>query len=466
VEAREYVLRLAGDWKLESFIPELVRVAESEKETNAMRLAAFDALRAIGGDSVKSRMKTLSESEQDTWGRQHAIQTWASLDLNAASGAAVSLLTKMKEKEAEEFWKSLLTIKDSGAALAKALPKSGLPVPMAKAGLRVARSAGKNEPDLVWALTRGANLEEDSQTLTAAELRDLSRKSLESGDPARGELIFRRKDISCMSCHAIGGVGGKVGPDLTSIGASAQMDYLIESVLYPNRKIKEGYHTVIVETKDGEEYSGVLATENSDKVVLRDASGKDREVLKKDIKNRSTGGSIMPSGLVDALTPAERMDLYRFLSELGKPGPFDAAKSRVARAWKLMPQTLDLAQFGDDKVLGTKLSDSKWESAVGLVDGRLLKQELSSRIADVESRDPRAIYAATQFEVAKSGPIDLKIEGPAHAQLWVDGKPAGTGSELQPKVESGKHVAILKLDSKNLPDSLRLRSDDVTFLAE
>ena len=48
-----------------------------------------------------------------------------------------------------------------------------------------------------------------------------------------------------------GGAGGKIGPDLTSIGASAPPDYLVESLLYPNAKIKEGYHSVLIATKDG-----------------------------------------------------------------------------------------------------------------------------------------------------------------------------------------------------------------------
>ena len=53
------------------------------------------------------------------------------------------------------------------------------------------------------------------------------------------------------------GVWGQVGPDLTSIGASAPTDYLVESFAHmPNAKIKEGYHSVIVETRDEAEYSG------------------------------------------------------------------------------------------------------------------------------------------------------------------------------------------------------------------
>src|SRR5437016_14568014 len=123
--------------------------------------------------------------------------------------------------------------------------------------------------------------------LSEAELKQLAGTVMAEGDPARGETVFRRKELSCVTCHAIGGVGGKVGPDLTSIGASAQVDYLIESVLYPNRKIKEGYHSVIVETKDGLEFSGVLAREDSEQILMRDATDKETANAKNKITKRT-----------------------------------------------------------------------------------------------------------------------------------------------------------------------------------
>ena len=56
-------------------------------------------------------------------------------------------------------------------------------------------------------------------------------------------------DLGCVNCHAIGGAGGQVGPDLVSIGASAPVDYLVESILQPNKAIKEGYHSLVVEAR-------------------------------------------------------------------------------------------------------------------------------------------------------------------------------------------------------------------------
>lgn len=58
--------------------------------------------------------------------------------------------------------------------------------------------------------------------------------------------------------HAIGGAGGLLGPDLSSIGGSAQVALLVESILQPGEGgEEEGYHSIIVETSDSETFSGV-----------------------------------------------------------------------------------------------------------------------------------------------------------------------------------------------------------------
>jgi putative heme-binding domain-containing protein len=458
-------LRLVGSWKLEGFIPRLIAFARSNTGSSGLRQAAFDALREIGGKGAISALEPLTSQEQPLAVRRQAVLTLAALDLEEATRPATEILIGMtNESSARDFWRMLLSIKGAGSSMARALPKTGLPPAMAKAGLRAAREGGRNEPDLVWALTRGADLEGEAQTLSAAELMELAGRVVKEGDAARGEAIFRRKELGCVTCHAIGGVGGKVGPDLTSIGASAQVDYLIESVLYPNRKIKEGYHSVIVETKDGMDLSGVLVSENSDEIVLRDATGKDTAIAKNNIQNRTTGNSLMPGGVVDALNPAERLDLYRFLSELGKPGEYDASKPNVARGWKLFVQTLDVTQFRDEKVLKTDLADSKWISAHSLVDGRLLKDELAASMEGLTWRDPQAVFAAARFQVAKSGRVNFRVLGITEASAWVDGKACSINSDFQTELEAGTHTLYVKLNAKNLPESIRVESPEAAFL--
>ena len=462
---QELSIQLIGGWKLDKFIPQLIGIAGGKSTPSAVRQAAFDALREIGGEEVLLGLEPLTVKGNESAVRRQAVLALAALDSPKAAQWAVEVLLEMSnEAEATDFWRSLLTIKALTPGLARALPKTGLPANMAKAGLRVAREGGRNEPDLVWALTRGTALEDEAQMLSDVEIKQLADTVGKEGDPARGETIFRRKELACVTCHAIGGVGGKVGPDLTSIGASAPVDYLIESVLYPNRKIKEGYQSVIVETKDGSEFSGVLAREDGGQLVLRDVTDKEIVIPKNKIEKRSTGNSLMPSGLVDALNPGDRLDLYRFLSELGKPGPFDAAKGNVARAWKLLVQTVAVAQFGDEKILNTRLSETNWVSANSLVDGRLLKQELGAPVEELGRRDPQALFAAAQFQVAKDGNVRLKLNGASGSPVWIDGTPVQFNSDLNINLTAGKHTVVLKLEAKKLPEAIRAETADATFL--
>ena len=38
----------------------------------------------------------------------------------------------------------------------------------------------------------------------------------------RQRLVYRRQQLLCQTCHAIGDAGGVLGPNLVSIGGSAE----------------------------------------------------------------------------------------------------------------------------------------------------------------------------------------------------------------------------------------------------
>src|SRR5690606_3689684 len=108
----------------------------------------------------------------------------------------------------------------------------------AKISIRAVRGTGGNYPELIAALTTAGKLTNGTKQLSPPELAALLEEIKASGDPVKGETVFRRADLNCLKCHAIGGAGGAVGPDLVSIGGSAQLDYLVESLLDPSKKIK------------------------------------------------------------------------------------------------------------------------------------------------------------------------------------------------------------------------------------
>ena len=174
--------------------------------------------------------------------------------------------------------------------------------------------------------------------LTKDEMAALTAEVPKAGNPVRGEQIFRRAELACLQCHAIGGAGGQVGPDMVSLGASAPVDYIIDSVLLPNKAVKEGFGSVIVKTKDGDEITGIKIKQTDKELVLRDLTHDALVIPLANVKSQRDGGSIMPAGLTDAITHAELVDLIRFLSELGKQGPYavGSTATSVARRWRVL----------------------------------------------------------------------------------------------------------------------------------
>ena len=100
------------------------------------------------------------------------------------------------------------------------------------------------------------------------------RESLAGGDAARGKEIFLSKvAVQCQRCHKLDGQGGEVGPPLNGVGKQTR-DYLLESIVVPNKAIAKGYDSVLITTLDGKSVSGVLKGEDAKEVRLMTAEGK------------------------------------------------------------------------------------------------------------------------------------------------------------------------------------------------
>ena len=100
------------------------------------------------------------------------------------------------------------------------------------------------------------------------------------GDARRGAEVFASARFACLSCHKVAGQGGEIGPELTAAGACVPAEELVESLLWPKARVKEGYEAVAVETRDGRVRQGYRQSETAAEIVLRDpASG---EVAKLD----------------------------------------------------------------------------------------------------------------------------------------------------------------------------------------
>ena len=164
-----------------------------------------------------------------------------------------------------------------------------LPADLAKLCVRQVRGSGRDEPALIAALEKAGRLKEGAKKLSDKEMNQLLTEVARTGDPARGETIYRRKDLNCQKCHAIAGAGGQVGPGLESIGASAQPDYLVDSLLEPGKAVKENYHALVVATADGKVYTGIKLRQTDSELVMRDAEDREVTIPTSSIEEQKTG---------------------------------------------------------------------------------------------------------------------------------------------------------------------------------
>ena len=143
------------------------------------------------------------------------------------------------------------------------------------------------------------------------------RETLVGGDAERGRRIFfERGEVSCVRCHKAQGVGGDVGPELTKIGAEKDRQYLLESIVLPNKAIAKNFESILVITDDGLSHSGIVREETERELRLMTADGKLLTLAKESIEERQPTKSAMPEDLVKHLNKRELRDLVEFLSGL------------------------------------------------------------------------------------------------------------------------------------------------------
>lgn len=115
----------------------------------------------------------------------------------------------------------------------------------------------------------------------AAYVRVLGRSAAQhvDGDSKRGASLYQGKG-GCAGCHMINGAGGRMGPDLSAIGAVRSPSNLKTSLIDPNASIVPGFTMVKVALKDGSSLSGIRLNEDNFSIQIRDGRGKIHSVDK------------------------------------------------------------------------------------------------------------------------------------------------------------------------------------------
>jgi putative heme-binding domain-containing protein len=318
---RVAVLQLATEWKLRTFDTAALFAAACTPDDDELRIAGAVALAALAGDDARKLLESLTNPSRIRGERVAAAIGLLSLDLPRAASVAAGVLSADEKGESiARLLPPFLQRAGGAAALATALAANSPTRRAAESGLSLMSASGRRDEKLADIFSEAAGFKRQLRQMTAGETAAFTFEVRIKGDAKRGAELFRRPEMGCITCHAVNGQGGNIGPNLSALGTAQPVDFIIGAILEPNKEVKEGFSSIEVTTKEGEVFQGYKVRSDGKELVLRDVL-QNREVrIRTDtIQEQTDRGSVMPSGLVEHLGREEFRDLIRFLSELGKP---------------------------------------------------------------------------------------------------------------------------------------------------
>ncbi len=130
-----------------------------------------------------------------------------------------------------------------------------------------------------------------------------------------GRKVFET-DAACAACHSLGGPK-KVGPDLSAIGSKFGKQAMLDNIVRPNDAISPEYLMTTIELKNGTAISGIVTEDTPQGIAIQVAETDVRRLKPEDVKSRrQIRMSLMPEGLLNALSLQQISDLLEYLSTL------------------------------------------------------------------------------------------------------------------------------------------------------
>ena len=327
---RIQAVRLAGVWKVTPLAGRIRAIAVDEATPLAMRKAALTATGDLAGAAaVRELIEAANRSESAD------LRTAAFEALISASPAeaALHVLARIRvAKEPEDvsaLLTSILSRVEGSTAFGRALmdlraaansvvapAKDVLSPAQARFTLQALSRTGLTTARISSMLMAIAGIDSAVPTYTQEYVELIVQRAKSEGNAAEGRKIYEQS--SCLACHAVGGTGGKIGPDLSALSRGLPIDMIVTEVVWPALNVKEGYEAATVTLKDGTVVTGFKQTETADIIAIRDmTSGEVKTIKRTDATKVQTGGTVMADGLTAAMTEQQLAHLICYLSELG-----------------------------------------------------------------------------------------------------------------------------------------------------
>ena len=150
-----------------------------------------------------------------------------------------------------------------------------------------------------------------------AYLRNMSAvapsESAPVGNVANGQQLFAKQ---CQNCHRVAGKGGRIGPELTRVGAARTQAALVREIRTPSEWIPPAYETVTVVTKDGQKIRGIKKNEDAFSIQVMDMRERIQGYLKSNAEVTLEKSSLMPVYDEKRLSQSDLTDLIGYLTTL------------------------------------------------------------------------------------------------------------------------------------------------------
>ncbi len=311
----EMAAKLAGKLAIGAAGEPLAALVSNDKAPAPARIAALQALATLKDKRLEAAAKS-AFAAKDAKLRSEALQALAAQE----PGAAVQMIGEaiqrgsVVEKQGALAALSLIQRPESAALLSSLMDQLISKQGPAEIRLDIYEAAKKSGAQEVK-----DKIAQYKASLPANDPLAPYKISRAGGDAARGLKIFREKqEVQCFRCHKCDGGDSVVGPDLTHIGASKDRNYILESIVFPNKVIAPGFAIVSLTLKDGSAVVGRVLSENGSdiKVETLDAAGKPQQVTvpTANIKERLSAPSPMPENTRDNLTRSELRDVIEYLA--------------------------------------------------------------------------------------------------------------------------------------------------------
>ena len=327
---RVQAVRLAGVWKVAPLAGRIRAIAVDAATPLAMRKAALAAMGDLAGPAAVRELLEVANRFESAEVQRVAFDALVSASpAEAAQLVLASIRVAKQPQDVSTQLKSILATVEGGTALGRALmdlqaaanavvaPARGVLSPaQARFMLQALNRTGLTTARISSLLMAIAGIDAAVPTYTQEYVALIVQRAKSEGNAAEGRKIYDQ--TGCVACHAVGGTGGKIGPDLSALSRGLPIDMIVTEVVWPALNVKEGYEAATVTMKDGTVITGFKQTETADTLAIRDmTSGEVKTIQRTETAKIQTGGTVMADGLTATLTEQQLAHLIRYLSELG-----------------------------------------------------------------------------------------------------------------------------------------------------